>query len=282
MENKLYEKWLLELEQELAILDDSEILPLERLRQALPLIRKVSKEVKEAVIKEGFYDQTEEIYFFKSIKPRLYALQLWEILFYDITTRTPAGTKEMVRAFYEQELIQVFRSLNTNVFYYQYYKTGARELDALYFLRDAKESDVPVLELIDPYPGYSTTLDYSFAKFMAHERLRDYLLELITDLYGANKSGNEAGKMPGVKWTGDSINLVELGYGIWLTGQVNNGDAGVAVIIQALEYAFQVNVGRTYRRWQSISQRKRVSPVKYINQMRDAIKTRLDEGNGLG
>lgn len=281
MENKIYEKWLLELEQELSLLDDLEILPLERLRQALPLTSKVLNDVKDAVLKDGFDSQAEEIDFFKKIKPRFYALQLWEMLLYDVSARTPAATKEMVRGYYEQELIQAFRLLNANSFHYQYYKTGASELDHVYFLRDAKESDIPILELIDPYPGFSTALDYSFAKFMAYERIRDYLLELITNLYGENKPVAGAGKMPVVKWTGDTINLVELGYGIWLTRQVNNGDAGVAEIIQALESAFQVSVGRAYRRWQSISQRKRVSPVRYINQMGDAIKKRLDEGNDL-
>lgn len=282
MENKLYEKVLAELEQELFVLEDAEILPLERLRQALPLISKITNEVKASVLKDGFDSPANEIHFFKSMKPRLYGLQLWEMLFYDIATRTPAGTKEMVKAFYEQELIQVFRLLNNNSFHYQYYRTGATELDHLYFLRNAKPSDIPVLELNDPYPGFSTALDYSFAKFIAYERLRDYLLDLIAGLYGETKVAAADGKMPVVRWTGDTINLVELGYGIWLTGQVNNGDAGVAEIIQALEYAFQVNVGRAYRRWQSISQRKRVSPVKYINQMREAIKKRLDDGNGLG
>jgi len=93
---------------------------------------------------------------------------------------------------------------------------------------------------------------------------------------------------PGIRWSvsrGIGGQFVPESGGqyqrILQTGQVNNGDAGVAEIIQALECAFQVNVGRAYRRWQSISQRKRVSPVKYINQMRDAIKKRLDEGNDL-
>ena len=280
MENKIYEKWLLDLEQELALLDDLDVSPLERLKHALPIISNVIASLKEHVLKGGFADQPAEVYFFKKIKPRFYALQLWEMLFYDISTRTLAGTKAMVRDYYEQELIQVFRLLNTNSFHYQYYKTGASELDHVYFLRDAKESDIPVLELIDPYPGFSTALDYSFAKFIAYERLRDYLLELATNLYGENKPSAGTNKMAMVKWTGDTINLVELGYGIWLTGQVNNGDAGVAEIIQALEGAFGVNVGRAYRRWQSIGQRKRVSPVKYVDQMRSAIKKRLDEGNG--
>ena len=279
MENKTYEKWLGELDQELALLDGLEVTPLERLRHALPITNRVLNDVKSAVLKDGFADQAAEIYFFKKIKPRFYALQLWEMLTYGLATQTPAGTKEMLKAFYEQELLQVFQLLKASSFHYQYYKTGSSELDQVYFLRDAKESDIPVLELIDPYPGFSTALDYSFAKFMAYERLRDCLLAFITDIYGGQQRALNPTKTPSLRWTGDTINLVELGYGIWLTGQVNNGEATVADIIQLLETAFHVHVGRAYRLWQSILQRKRVSPVKFLDQLRKAILKRVEETN---
>ncbi|MGY3212851.1 RteC domain-containing protein [Mucilaginibacter sp. HD30] len=82
-----------------------------------------------------------------------------------------------------------------------------------------------------------------------------------------------------MKWTGDTINLVEIAYGIWLTGQINHGNAGIAEITQFLETSFRVNIGRPFRRWQSISNRKRVSPVKYVDQIKDAILKRLDDEN---
>lgn len=277
MENKIYEKWLLEVAHELSMLDGLDVPPLERFKHALPLVSKVIASVKEQVIKEGFVDNAAEIYFFKKIKPKFYALQLWETLFYSLSSQTPIGTREMIKTFYEQELLQVFHYLKGNSFHYQYFKTDASEMDHVYFLRDAHPSEIPVLELVDPFPGFSTSLDYSFAKFIAYERLRDYLLELITDLYSEPKFAIGRTKLPTLKWTGDTINLVELGYGLWLTGQINNGDAGVAEIIQALESAFHVIVGRAYRRWQSISQRKRISPVKYLDQMRKAVLKKVEE-----
>jgi hypothetical protein len=277
MENKIYEKWLKELQDELSLLDGLDVTPLERLKHALPIANKVITSVKEQVLKDGFTNQAEEIYFFKKIKPKFYALQLWETFYYSLCTQTPVGTKEMIKAFYEEELLQVLHFFRANSFHYQYFKTGASEMDHIYFLRDAQPSEIPVLELIDPFPGFSTSLDYSFAKFIVYERLRDTLLEMITNIYGENRKSSNSVATPSTKWTGDTINLVELGYGIWLTGQVNNGEAGVAEIIQVLETAFHVNVGRAYRRWQSISQRKRISPVKFLDQMRKAIMKKLED-----
>ena len=82
-----------------------------------------------------------------------------------------------------------------------------------------------------------------------------------------------------LKWTGDTINLVEIAYGIWLTGQVNQGNSSITEIMELLEEAFQVKIGRPFRRWQEISQRKMISPTKYIDQVKAQILKRIDEGN---
>jgi len=278
MENKIYEKWLLEIEHELAMLDGLEVSPLERLKHALPIVGKATTSVKEKVLKDGFADQASEVYFFKKIKPRYYALQLWETLLYSLTSQTPVGTREMIKAFYEQELLQVFHFFRGNAFHYQYYKTSASEMDHVYFLRDAQPRDIPVLELIDPFPGFSTALDYSFAKFIAYDRLRDYLLEQLSNAQIKLNISNHVKKDElGLKWTGDTINLAELAYGIWLTGQANNGNASVTEIFEFLEKCFQAKIGTAFRRWQSISRRKRLSQTKYLDQMREAIRKRLDD-----
>lgn len=281
MENHIYEKWLLELEQELALLEGLDVTPLERLRHALPITNQVLNDLRAAVLKDGFINQQAEIYFFKRIKPRFNALQLWEMLTYDLTMRIPVGTQEMVKTFYEQELLQVLDILKGNSFHYQYYKTGASELDQAYFVRDAKISDIPVLELIDPYPGFSTALDYSFAKYIAYERLRDHLLDQLSNEYVRDKIAKDASQTQiELKWTGDSINLVELAYGIWLTKQINNGHASITEIISWLEMQFHVKIGTAFRRWQSISRRKRVSTTKYIDEMKESLLKRLDDENG--
>jgi len=186
----------------------------------------------------------------------------------------------MIKAFYEDELQQVFRLFRVEAFHYQYFRTKATELDNVYFLREAKPGDLPELDFIDPPPGFSTAMDYKFAKYTAYEWFRDHLLELLISAQTSVKIQRSVRERVVIlKWTGDAINLVELAYGIWLTGQINNGNAGIAEIMQWLEANFQVNIGRPFRRWQSISNRKRVSPVKFIEQMKGAILKRLDDEN---
>jgi len=154
-------------------------------------------------------------------------------------------------------------------------------LDNRYFLRDAKGGDLPVLELIDPYPGFSTPLDHSFAKFIAYERLQELLLELLTDLISEPfPDGKKKEKSKRIKWTGEAINLVEIAYGIWLTGQINNGNASITEIIGWMETNFHAKIGLAYRRWSAISSRKRISVTKFLDKMKEAILKRLDEENG--
>lgn len=280
METTITEKWLHEMENELILLDEIETTPVERLKHSMPLITRIIADVKKMVIEKGFASPDAEIYFFKQIKPRFYAHQIYEILFYNLRMQKPEGTTEMVKAFYEAELLQVFREFRVNAFAYAYYQTKTTLLDHVYFIRDAQPRDIPVLELIDPLPGFSTAMDYTFAKFIAYERLRDFLIEQLSNAQIKLKVSNAVKKDElELKWTGDTINLVELAYGIWLTGQVNHGNAGIAEIIRWLEIHFQIKIGKAHRRWQSISLRKRVGPVKYLDQMRKEIIQRVDDEN---
>jgi hypothetical protein len=281
MENIIAEQWLREMESELKLLDGVETTPVERLRHSMPLITRIIADVKKWVLDEGFRSTETEIYFFKHIKPRFYAHQIYELLYYNLRMQLPEGTPEMIRTFYEEEFQQVIRLFRVEGFHYQYYKTKATELDHLYFLRDATPTEAAVPDLIDPPPGFSTAMDYRFAKFIAYERLRDYLLEQLTNELVRNRIVKVVKENDvELNWTGDSINLVEIGYGIWLTGQVNNGNASITEILAGLENCFRVKIGTAFRRWQSISRRKRISMTKYLDEMKEALIKRLDDENG--
>src|SRR5260370_1433152 len=135
MEISIAEKWLREMESELALMDDVETLPAERLRHTMPLITRIIADVKKLILEEGFNSPEAEIHFFKNVKPRFYACQIYEVLLYNLRMQLPAGTPEMVKAFYEDELQQVLRLFRVEAFHYQYFRTKATELDQVYFLR---------------------------------------------------------------------------------------------------------------------------------------------------
>jgi len=196
---------------------------------------------------------------------------------------TTLGDNPALKKFYEQELLFIKRFFSQYQFLYQYYKFELNELDQLLFVRGAKISDHLLPYAVDQDPQFSTDCDYLFAKFIAYERLQSYIADELISLESPVNFANAATQesLIELKWTGETINLVELAYGIWLTGQINHGNAGITEIIQWLELQFQVKIARAYRRWTSISKRKRVARTKYWDQIRDAVLKRLDEENAL-
>jgi RteC protein len=95
--------------------------------------------------------------------------------------------------------------------------------------------------------------------------------------FGGEQHLENISNMRRLVWTGESINLVEVAYGIWLTGQVNHGNASVTEIVEFLELCFSVEIGAPHRRWQSISRRKRVATFKYVDEVKAALVKRLEE-----
>ena len=257
--------------------------PIEQLKGSIDLIQKNLKELKERIKKQPFADQKEEIYFFKKVKPVLYSDKILEFEKYQIEFNKPKGTPETVITYYQAELKYLERFFKLNSFYYEYYRSGFVELDHLYFLRSTSPTANFIHDIQDNDPEFSTPLDYLFAKFIAYERLQAVIIQQIMILQaptGFNIAGKER-NVNSLQWTGDSINLVEVAYGIWLTGQLNNGNASISEIIRWLEEAFKVNIGRAHRRWTEISQRKRSSYTKFIDRMKESVLERIDNELGV-
>src|ERR1700744_5063680 len=243
MENKRYDKWLREIEKELALLEGLDVTSIARIKQTLPIIDKVMLSVKEQVLADGFADSKAEIYFFKHVKPAFQALRLYEILLYRFASNIPPGTDEMIRQYYQQDLLSIMRELHADNYHYQYFKSGATESDAVFFLRDSSGGDIPITELNEQVPGFSSPLDFSVARYMALERMQEHLLDLLAGTVQPLKKKTTDSDKKDLKWTGESINLVELAYGIWLTGQINNGNASISQIVEWLELNLEANIG---------------------------------------
>ena len=268
------DKWLAELQNEIGRLDSISCDAVARLKITLPLISQTISDLRKEVLQNGFACEADEIYFFKHIKPQFYALQIYEVDLYNVLMNKPAGTSEMLRDYYEQELLYIIRLYRIHAFHYQYFRMFATELDGPYFTRAGKPAVIPVLEGIDIDPGFTTPLDYLFAKFIAAGRYQEYLLEQLSGQI--RLPAKPARQAPQLRWTGETINLVEIAYGIWLTRQLNDGEASVSEIVRFLEEIFGIRIGDAHRRWQEIAQRKSISPTKYLDLMISEITQRID------
>jgi hypothetical protein len=269
-----------ELLESLSRLDDLEN-DLEKLTRSLQMITSVSERMNALFDGRSLSDISEEIYFFKQVKPEILAHRIEMVMKYNLSANIPIGTKEVKIKFYEDELQARHSFFTLNAFHYQYYKNKLTDLDNVYFLRKAAPLTIPVSDFSDMDAQVSSPMTYLFARFIAYERIQYYLLERIADLRIAftGPNSDHSTNNTEIKWTGDTINIVELAYGLWLTGQLNNGNASLNQIVKWLENNLQVNIGIIQRRFTEIERRKRLSATKFIDHMRDSILLKIENSN---
>ena len=70
---------------------------------------------------------------------------------------------------------------------------------------------------------------------------------------------------------------MELAYGLYYSGEINNGDVEVQDIVEALEFAFDIIIGDGHRKFVDIRNRKNLSPTQLLDKMRTAILQRIEE-----
>jgi hypothetical protein len=253
--------------------------PRERLKETIRVIGPAIATLEKDIEQRTFYTSEEEIEVFKNTLPEFLALRIKEGLIYKIEINKPISTTGLQIKYYQEELkvMQSFFRLNT--FHYQYYKNGFTELDNYFFLKEIGSASNPLIEISDTDLYTSTPISYLFAKFIAYENVLHHVLTKITALkspeisFSQNKNAQEVD----IVWTGDVTNLVELAYGIYLTGQLNHGNASLNQIVRWMEAQLHVTIGIIQKRFGEIERRKRLSPTKYIDQMKDNILRKIDK-----
>lgn len=258
--------------------------PLDRMRSGVAAVKRVLGELYGLFGVSRFSRRSEEIGFFKVVKPRFYSLLILSMERYWKELERPIGVGADLVSFYERQLEHIARFFRQHEFFYQYYRLGGLELDEQYFVRDTVTSVLVNSDVPDLDPAYSTIGDYLFSKFMALERLRD---EILLEMQGG---GSAAGSLVGsvkskkgreLRWTGDASNLIEILYGVFETKQFNDGEVDIADLVDVFERVFHVNLSNYFQRFAKIKQRKLVSKTKFLDEMVVAVAKRIDDADAF-
>lgn len=250
----------------------------QRLAGVLNAIQEAVKELKIYVATNPFINYSEEIHFFKYEKPKFFAERLFALEVFTVESNKPLSDELLLKAYYESELRVIKRFFDQHRFLHQYYLLDGSEMDETYFTRGGEPSLLFLPDMRETDPAFSTAGDFLFAKFIAMERLQEYL---IAQLYSPENTSIYQFKRRGkaLKWTGEKSNLIEVAYGLFETGQLNDGEAKISDIIEWLEDTLDINLSRYYRRFTEIKMRKVISPTKYLEEMREALLKRIEEGD---
>jgi len=269
-----------QLEQDLESLGYEVSNPLNKFSASQKLVREALKKLKEYLDDHPFTNQQEEIHFFKSLKPNIYRWKIYYSELFTIEDNLPVGSIDLQIQYLERERHHVERFFQQYQFQYQYYKLNAVELDSLYFVRGVEIQSILLPDVPELDASFSTSCDYLFSKIKAYELIKDWVNEKLLYLkknpltIDSLLQGNAVADM---HWTGDTINLAELGYGLYHTKQLNNGSAGIGEIFRWLEEKFGVSIGIPAKKFAQIRDRKRLSRTKFLDEMKDGNIRRFDK-----
>lgn len=249
---------------------------LDQLELAIAYCKQALELMRELVIIEGFPDQESEIYFFKKLKPEVYNKLLYYLAVFDMQSNLPSINPHGQIKYYKVKMKESLQFINVHQAEVQYLQCGFSHLDKSYFTRYSSEVPLPKRSeyyLIDE--KFHTWHDHIFSEIMAHQMLLEYIQEEIMRLKKQRFSIVPVLKSK-LTWTGKRVFLVELAYGIYFTGMINNGGVEIKTIIEIFERLFDVDL-KDYSRIFLDARRRKIDRIKYLNIMRGALENAMDE-----
>ncbi len=239
------------------------------------------QEVKAFILAHPFKNTDEEIWFFKTIKPRMLSHLIYYNSIFRIETKKPNGGEKIIRKYYEGELAKLKNYFENNLEFYKYYRTDSTYLDQYYFLRNKFDIKLCLDTcFFESDHSFSTSHDYKVAKIIANDRMQVYLeneLSIVYKLHG-NHDGSNNYFHSGLKWTASKVSLIELLYGLHAEGVFNNGAIDLKEVAENFEQLFNIDLGQFHRTFLEIRIRKS-SKTKFLDSLKDTLEKRMEEAD---
>ena len=268
-----------ELKHELSIITERAGNIIETSRESSTTTLKYINRLKIYVNNYQFQDISEEINFFKNIRPKFLAKLIYFQKVYKIQFHLPLGYSEMVKNYYLKELEKINDFFKINGEFFSYYRSGATSLDEIYFTR--KEPDSWILFNSEDYETdflFTTIYDQKLAKILAFKLVSEFLKSEIKKLEISNKDADERELEKGnqIHWTGPKVALVELLYALQSAGSFNNGTVDLKELANHFQSYFNVDLGNYYRMFQDMRIRK-INRTTFLDLLKGRLIQRMDE-----
>lgn len=280
--NPKYSILLNKLNEQLNFIDLEIDDQIKKCEQAITVILKSINELKKAATKTNFKSKSEEIQFFKDVKPLFTSKLIYFNLVYRIEMKKPNGGNKILKKYYNNELLKLKAFFDNELEFYQYYRSGSTYLDYKYFLRG--EFDIKLA--LDSYyfesdMSFATSHDFKVATILANDLIELYLENQLLMLEN-NENSEKSQRKPNVKltWTGSKVALIELIYALHTEGVFNNGAADLKDIAEYFEHTFEIDLGQYRRVFLEIRARKN-DRTKFLTTLNDSLQKRMENSDDI-
>lgn len=270
---KTYNKLLETFEHNLKSIEKQYHDLLQLATKAIELCETTLETLKEQVKKNDFKSKSNEIHFFKTIKPQVFGTLIFYVKLYDIEFKAPKGRIKQRLMYFNHYMDDIQRYYNSHVEFYRYQQNELTHLDEQYFLRDNKgKSFHSYISNYITEKYFSTSHDSTLAKLLAYNKLELYFIFKINQLENNHMETtvNPFNKQSKLQWTGKYYELVELAYSLNASGRVNNGNADIKEIMLALQEIFNTEGGDCYNAFSDIRGRK-TNITKFIDKLKESL-----------
>lgn len=280
--NPKYNSLLHNLNEQLNFIDLEIDDQIKKCEQAITVILKSINELKKAATKTNFKSKSEEIQFFKEVKPLFTSKLIYFNLVYRIEMKKPNGGNKILKKYYNNELLKLKAFFDNELEFYQYFRSGSTYLDYKYFLR----GEVDIKLALDSYyfesdMSFATSHDFKVATILANDLIELYLENQLLMLEN-NENSEKSQRKPNVKltWTGSKVALIELIYALHTEGVFNNGAADLKDIAEYFEHTFEIDLGQYRRVFLEIRARKS-DRTKFLTTLNDSLQKRMENSDDI-
>lgn len=273
---KIFNEIITELERKLELLEAETEDVILKAEKGIKITRLALETSRERLCKRNFRKNSEEIHFFKNIKPHIFSKLIYYVKLFNIETKRPRGSKKSQIKYLNNHIDKLQIYFNDNLEFYHYFRRGATFLDEQYFLRGKADIRLhPETFHFFTDKEFSTSHDSTVATILAYDMLIVHLKKEVDKLdNNGMDTSNEIKEHSSLYWTGNKTDLIELIYALHSCRVINSGTADIKEIATLCERLLNIDLGNYYHTFIEIRARK-TNQTKFIDFMRDCLLVRI-------
>jgi len=255
------------------------------LKSKIKLSKEALQNLRVNIINIKFRDYKQEIYFFKYIKPNIYA----DFIFYNNQLRyligKPNTINSIIKYYIKNELKKLESKKRKNIDFYRYIKQKNKFLDHHYFLRENKQLEVFNTDLSASLDNeFYTNYDTMAAEVIAYGLLTNFYKNEINSIAkieeGAFNTEHDQSIKSNLNWTSSKTDLIELIYALKVSGAINGGTVNIKELTDSLSKLFNVEITNYYKTYSEIKGRGK-ERTKFLSVLVDNLNAKLEHDDSL-
>lgn len=261
-------------------LDLKEKKSLDLLKLQIKLSKETLQKIRLNIREVKFDNPSDEIYFFKQIKPSIYA----DFIFYTNQLRyllsKPNTTNQILKSYIKNELKKVESKKRKNIEFYRYINQKKEFLDNCYFLRENKQLEIFDIDLSASLDNeFYTSHDTLAAEVIAYELLTNFYkkeIKIISNIEnGIFNTKHDSNLKSNLNWTSSKTDLIELIYALKVSGAINGGAVNIKELIETASKLFNIDISNFYKTYSEIKNRGK-ERTKFLNTLVNNLRIKLE------